>query len=99
MRSAPKPNPVATAPSRVQRDRKGSTDMSDETIEAAAAAETGTAAEEQQAPQPTGTSPAPPEPSEANAGAQPDLTPEELIAALEDSLRDFKDGDIVEGEI
>ena len=28
-----------------------------------------------------------------------DLTPEELIAALEESLRDFKDGDIVEGEV
>jgi small subunit ribosomal protein S1 len=28
-----------------------------------------------------------------------DLTPEELIHALEESLRDFKDGDIVEGEV
>jgi small subunit ribosomal protein S1 len=28
-----------------------------------------------------------------------DLTPEELVHALEDSLRDFKDGDIVEGEV
>jgi small subunit ribosomal protein S1 len=28
-----------------------------------------------------------------------DLTPEELVLALEDSLRDFKDGDIVEGEV
>jgi len=28
-----------------------------------------------------------------------DLTPEELIAAMEASLRDFKDGDILEGEI
>ncbi len=33
------------------------------------------------------------------AGEQPDLTPEELIEALEASLRDFKDGDIVEGEV
>src|SRR5262245_9055158 len=33
------------------------------------------------------------------AGEEPDLTPEELIAALEESLRDFKDGDIVEGEV
>src|SRR6478752_5863489 len=31
--------------------------------------------------------------------AQPDLTPEELIAAMESSFRDFKDGDIVEGTI
>ena len=31
--------------------------------------------------------------------AQPDLTPEELIAAMEASFRDFKDGDIVEGEV
>ncbi len=28
-----------------------------------------------------------------------DLTPEELIVAMEASLRDFKDGDIVEGEV
>jgi small subunit ribosomal protein S1 len=33
------------------------------------------------------------------ADEQPDLTPEELIAALEASFRDFKDGDIVEGEV
>jgi len=33
------------------------------------------------------------------ADDQPDLTPEELIAALEASFRDFKDGDIVEGEV
>src|SRR5262245_41110917 len=31
--------------------------------------------------------------------AQPDLTPEELIAAMESSFRDFKDGDIVEGDV
>jgi small subunit ribosomal protein S1 len=30
---------------------------------------------------------------------EPDLTPEELIEALEASLRDFKDGDIVDGEV
>ncbi len=30
---------------------------------------------------------------------RPDLTPEELIAAMEASFRDFKDGDIVEGEV
>ncbi|HEX6844579.1 MAG TPA: 30S ribosomal protein S1 [Actinomycetota bacterium] len=33
------------------------------------------------------------------AGELPDLTPEELIEALEASLRDFKDGDIVDGEV
>ncbi|MGZ8571362.1 MAG: 30S ribosomal protein S1 [Actinomycetota bacterium] len=40
--------------------------------------------------------------SEVAAPAAPperDLTPEELIVALEASLRDFKDGDIVEGEV
>src|SRR5438874_4904421 len=31
--------------------------------------------------------------------AQPDRTPEELVQAIEDSLRDFKDGDIVEGTV
>jgi small subunit ribosomal protein S1 len=30
---------------------------------------------------------------------QADLTPEELAIAIEESLRDFKDGDIVEGEV
>ncbi len=30
---------------------------------------------------------------------QEDLTPEELIRAMEESLHDFKDGDIVEGEV
>jgi small subunit ribosomal protein S1 len=30
---------------------------------------------------------------------QPDLTPDELRQAIEESLRDFNDGDIVEGEI
>jgi len=35
----------------------------------------------------------------APAAALPDLTPEELIAAMESSFRDFKDGDIVEGEV
>ncbi|MEX0984416.1 MAG: 30S ribosomal protein S1 [Actinomycetota bacterium] len=33
------------------------------------------------------------------AGELPDLTPEELIVALEASLRDFNDGDIVDGEV
>jgi small subunit ribosomal protein S1 len=31
--------------------------------------------------------------------AQEDLTPEELIQAIEESLKDFKDGDLVEGTI
>ncbi|MDP9185107.1 MAG: S1 RNA-binding domain-containing protein, partial [Actinomycetota bacterium] len=33
------------------------------------------------------------------SAAQPDLTPEELITAMESSFRDFKDGDIVEGDV
>jgi small subunit ribosomal protein S1 len=33
------------------------------------------------------------------AAPERDLTPEELIEAIEASLRDFKDGDIVEGTI
>ncbi|MFN2590200.1 MAG: 30S ribosomal protein S1 [Actinomycetota bacterium] len=31
--------------------------------------------------------------------AQDDLTPEELVKAIEDSLKDFKDGDLVDGEV
>src|SRR5881409_2544365 len=31
--------------------------------------------------------------------AQEDLTPEELVQAIEDSLKDFKDGDLVEGTV
>jgi small subunit ribosomal protein S1 len=31
--------------------------------------------------------------------AEEDLTPEELIRAIEDSLKDFKDGDLVEGTV
>jgi small subunit ribosomal protein S1 len=50
------------------------------------------AAEQAQAPVET---PAP----EAPKATEPDLTPEELIAAMETSFRDFKDGDIVEGEV
>src|SRR5436309_14157232 len=37
--------------------------------------------------------------SEAQAAPERDLTPEELIEAMEASFRDFKDGDIVEGEV
>jgi small subunit ribosomal protein S1 len=33
------------------------------------------------------------------AEVQDDLTPEELVKAIEDSLKDFKDGDFVEGEV
>jgi small subunit ribosomal protein S1 len=37
--------------------------------------------------------------SETKEAPERDLTPEELIEAMEASLRDFKDGDIVEGEV
>jgi small subunit ribosomal protein S1 len=37
--------------------------------------------------------------SPAQVAQEPDLTPEELIAAMEASFRDFNDGDIVEGEV
>src|ERR671923_1867899 len=37
--------------------------------------------------------------SETKAAPQRDLTPEELREAIETSLRDFKEGDIVDGEI
>ena len=36
---------------------------------------------------------------DTKAGTLPDLTPEELREAIEASLRDFKDGDIVDGEV
>jgi len=39
------------------------------------------------------------ETSEAKAAPERDLTPEELVDAVEASLRDFKDGDIVEGMV
>jgi small subunit ribosomal protein S1 len=39
------------------------------------------------------------ETSETKAAPERDLTPEELVDAVEASLRDFKDGDIVEGTI
>ena len=56
--------------------------------------------EEQEAPAAAPVDEAPePAATETKAGEQPDLTPEELIAALEASFRDFKDGDIVEGEV
>jgi small subunit ribosomal protein S1 len=35
----------------------------------------------------------------STSAAERDLTPEELIEAMEASLRDFKDGDIVEGQV
>jgi small subunit ribosomal protein S1 len=31
--------------------------------------------------------------------AEDDLTPEELVKAIEESLKDFKDGDFVEGTV
>ncbi len=37
--------------------------------------------------------------SDTKAAPERDLTPEELVEAMEASLRDFKDGDIVEGTI
>src|ERR1700694_139334 len=37
--------------------------------------------------------------NETKAVAEHDLTPEELIVAMEASFRDFNDGDIVEGEV
>jgi small subunit ribosomal protein S1 len=43
--------------------------------------------------------PAAAEAPEAPKATEPDLTPEELVAAMETSFRDFKDGDIVEGEV
>ncbi|TMK14443.1 MAG: S1 RNA-binding domain-containing protein, partial [Actinobacteria bacterium] len=56
--------------------------------------------EEQEAPAPVSVEQAPePAATPTKADEQPDLTPEELIAALEASFRDFKDGDIVEGEV
>src|SRR6266540_449594 len=39
------------------------------------------------------------ETSEGKAAPERDLTPEELVDAVEASLRDFKDGDIVEGMV
>jgi small subunit ribosomal protein S1 len=35
----------------------------------------------------------------ATEAPERDLTPEELVAAMESSFRDFKDGDIVEGDV
>jgi small subunit ribosomal protein S1 len=66
--------------------------MSDETTVASEEDQEATAATPvDQAPEPAATP--------TKADEQPDLTPEELIAALEASFRDFKDGDIVEGEV
>ena len=55
--------------------------------------------EEQEAPAAVSVEQAPEPATPTKADEQPDLTPEELIAALEASFRDFKDGDIVEGEV
>jgi small subunit ribosomal protein S1 len=64
--------------------------------------ETTVASEEQQEATPATPvedAPAPAATTTTKAGEQPDLTPEELIAALEASFHDFKDGDIVDGEV
>jgi small subunit ribosomal protein S1 len=80
--------------------REGTTAMSEhETTVASETTETGAA--------PEATTPEVPAVAETTAtesAAAPDtpdrdLTPEELIQALEESFRDFNDGDIVEGEI
>jgi small subunit ribosomal protein S1 len=56
--------------------------------------------EEQEAPAATPEEETPaPAATATKASDQPDLTPEELIAALEASFQDFKDGDIVDGEV
>jgi small subunit ribosomal protein S1 len=80
--------------------------MSDETIQAAPQATEATAPPEAETPPEESAPPERATPSEevapqaVSASAdQPDLTPDELIVALEASLRDFKDGDIVEGEV
>jgi len=66
--------------------------MSDETTVASEEElETPAATPVEEAPAPASAAP--------KAGDQPDLTPEELIAALEASFKDFKDGDIVDGEV
>jgi small subunit ribosomal protein S1 len=62
---------------------------------AAAATETDAPAAAPATDAPAPTAPATPTP----APPERDLTPEELIEALEASFRDFNDGDIVEGEI
>ncbi|MGE5227178.1 MAG: 30S ribosomal protein S1 [Planctomycetaceae bacterium] len=71
--------------------------MSDETIEVAEVTETVQEAAPEAAPE--APEAPPPAATETKAGELPDLTPEELIVALEASLRDFKDGDIVDGEV
>jgi small subunit ribosomal protein S1 len=81
-----------------------------ESVEAAAAVEATEVAEapaaESTAPAETETEPKPQAEARAEAPAmpatleqEPDLTPEELIVAMEASFRDFNDGDIVEGEV
>ncbi len=68
-----------------------------EVVEAATPAEvTGTA----EAPAAEEAAPAEATPAEAAPAApERDLTPEELIAAMEASFKDFNDGDIVDGEV
>src|SRR6187455_595194 len=79
--------------------------MSDETTVAPEATETEAAPEASTPEVPAAATEAPPAaeaaPAAPAAPAEPerDLTPEELIEALEASFKDFKDGDIVEGEV
>jgi small subunit ribosomal protein S1 len=73
----------------------GADDAAVETATEAAVAVPEAAAPEATTPAPEATTPAP----AAVATTERDLTPEELIAAMEASFRDFNDGDIVEGEV
>jgi small subunit ribosomal protein S1 len=78
-----------------------------EVVEAATPAEASEATETPAAEEATTAPEAPPAedvPAAAEAPAAPaaperDLTPEELIAAMEASFKDFNDGDIVDGEV
>jgi small subunit ribosomal protein S1 len=79
--------------------------MSDETTVAPEATETEAAPEASTPEVPAAATEAPPAaeaaPAAPAASAEPerDLTPEELIEALEASFKDFNDGDIVDGEV
>ncbi|MGB7806855.1 MAG: S1 RNA-binding domain-containing protein, partial [Actinomycetota bacterium] len=79
--------------------------MSDETTVAPEATETEAAPEASTPEVPAAATEAPPAaeaaPAAPAAPAEPerDLTPEELIEALEASFKDFNDGDIVDGEV
>ncbi len=94
------------APEAIESTEEQAVEVTDEV----AGSETPTEAMEAPAPEvgtkdaPAAEDAAPEAPTEAAAPAVPaeperDLTPEELIEALEASLRDFNDGDIVDGEV